>query len=330
MSDATSCDTLHAAIDSLEVGIVILDSEQRILHWNRWLARRSNLSCEDVCGRHLAETVPEITDTRLIQAVGHAITDGLPSLLSPALHGLLLPLYQTPEERRSEQRMHQLIHVIPLRNQADAACMIQVSDVTANISRERLLRRQAEALRRITSHDALTGLANRRTFDKTLTREFAKARRQERPLALLMVDIDLFNQYNLGYGHELGDACLGKISGALQTCLRPLGDLVARYGGDEFALILPGMDEIATCRLAEMARQRINELAIPFLGSELAAHLTVSIGAAVMPPGDDADTHTLLSSADVALYQAKHEGRNRAIYFSVEDGSFRDCEQVIA
>lgn len=321
---------LYAIIDSLEAGVVILDCEQRILHWNRWLARRSNLSCDEVSGRYLTETLPEITDTRLIQAVGQAITDGLPSLLSPALHGLLLPLYQTADERNNEQRMHQLIHVIPLRDQADAACMIQISDVTANISRERLLRRQAEALRRITSHDTLTGLANRRTFDETLKREFAKARRLGRPIALLILDIDFFNQYNLDYGHELGDACLGKISGALQTCLRPLGDLAARYGGDEFALILPGMDEIATCRMAEMLRQSVNELAIPFLGSELAAQLTVSIGAAVMPPGDDADTHTLLSSADVALYQAKHEGRNRAVYFSVEDGSFRDCEQVIA
>ena len=328
--DASTGGTLYAAIDSLEVGIVMLDREQRILHWSRWLARRSNLSCEEACGRYLTETLPEIADTRLSQAVEHALADGLPSLLSPALHGLLLPLYQSADERRSGQRMYQLIHVIPLRNQGAAACMIQVSDVTANISRERLLRRQADALRRITSHDTLTGLANRRTFDETLAREFAKAQRLMRPIALLIIDVDLFNKYNLGYGHELGDACLGKISGALQTCLRPLGDMAARYGGDEFALILPGMDEVATCRLAEIVRQKVNALAITFLGSELAAHLTVSIGAAVMPPRDDADTHTLLSSADVALYQAKHEGRNRSIFFSVEDGNFRNCEQAIA
>lgn len=323
-----SGNTLHAALDNLEAGIIILDDAQRILHWNRWLARHSNREATASIGQQLLDALPEIANTRLAEAVSHAIKDGLPSLLSPALHGTLLPLHQTATDRQLDQRMQQLTHVIPLRNQADAACMIQISDVTANISRERLLRRQAEALRRITTHDALTGLINRQTFDVDLGREFSKARQANTPIALVIVDIDLFGRYNASYSNELGDACLASISGALQSCLRPIGDLLARYGNDEFAFLLPGVDEIACCRFAEMVRQRVDGLALPFIGSDLANHLTVSIGATVMPPSNEADPHTLISSADVALYQAKHEGRHRAVYFSVDNGNFKACEQV--
>ena len=320
--------TLHAALDNLEAGIILLDKAQRILLWNRWLARRSNRDAASSLDRPLHEALPEIVDTRLADAVNHAINDGLPSLLSPALHGTLLPLYHTTAARKLDQRMHQLTHVIPLRNQADAACMIQISDVTANISRERLLRRQADALRRLSTHDALTGLSNRSTFDAELSREFAGAQRAGTPIALLIVDIDLFGRYNASYSTESGDACLASISGALQNCLRNTGDLLARYGSDEFAFLLPDIDESGCCRFAEMVRQRIDELALPFIGSGLADHLTVSIGAAVMPPSNEAGPDALISSADVALYQAKHEGRHRAVYFSVENGSFKACSQI--
>jgi len=313
---------LGCVIDSLQVGILILDSAQRIRHCNHWLTQRSGLAASAIDGRPLHEVFPEAQGSRLEQAVHHAIHDRLPSLLSPALHGTLLALYQTPGDRRHDRRMQQMIHVVPLSDQAQqGACLIQISDMTANISRERLLRQQTETLRRTTTQDALTGVANRRKFDDALASEFHKAQRNKLQLGLMIIDLDAFSRYNAHYGRERGDVCLSEIAAALQDVVRPLGDLLARYAGDKFALILPGMDEREVCRLAENLRLRVGTLGISNAANT--GYLTVSIGATVMQPSADADTHTLLSSADVALYQAKHEGRNRVVYFSAEDGSFR-------
>lgn len=325
MSPDLDCTSLGMVIDSLEVGVVILDEDARILHSNRWLSQRCGQPSEALNGRPFEEAFPNAAGSRLQQAIQHAIRDHLPSLLSPALHGTLLPLYQTPADRRAEKRMQQMIHVLPLRDNSPAKCLIQISDMTANISRERLLRQQTETLRRTTTQDALTGVANRRQFDAMLATEFHKAQRQQQPLGLMIVDLDLFNDYNGLYGRDKGDECLIEIAALLRDAIRPAVDLLARYGGDEFALILPASSEKEICRLAENLRLRIATLAIANTASPLAKHLTVSIGATVMLPVGQADTHTLLSSADVALYQAKNEGRNRAIYFSLEEGGFRRC-----
>ena len=314
---------LGCVIDSLQVGIIILDGERRIRHCNRWLAERSGLPASATDGRLLEEVFADAKGSRLEQAVHHAIDDRLPSLLSPALHGTLLALYQTPGDRRHDRRMQQMIHVVPLLDKTEqTACLIQISDMTANISRERLLRQQTETLRRTTTQDDLTGVANRRRFDDFLAGEFHKAQRKQAQLALMIIDLDAFSRYNTHYGRERGDVCLSEIAATLQDAIRPLGDLLARYAGDKFALILPGLDEREACRLAENLRLRVGTLNIANPASPT-GHLTVSIGLTVMQPSADADTHTLLSSADVALYQAKHEGRNRVVYFSAEDGSFR-------
>ena len=325
MTNQLDSASLYQIIDHLELGIVILNSEQRVLHGNRWLAERSGRSDTPFCDRLFGEIFPESSGTRLEQAIRHAIHDRLPSLLSPALHGTLLPLYRTPEDRHLERRMQQMIHVLPLGDTSAASCLIQISDVTANISRERLLRQQTENLRRTTTQDALTGAANRHQFDETLGTEFRKARNNRHPLGLMIVDIDRFSTYNTQFGRNEGDTSLRKIAAMLIDAVRPGIDLVARYGGDKFALILPGMSVKEVCQLAEALRSRISTLAMTTSATGIARYLTVSIGTSVMQPEGEADTHTLLSSADVALYQAKHDGRDRAIYFSPAEGSFKPC-----
>ncbi|UCV15501.1 GGDEF domain-containing protein [Quatrionicoccus australiensis] len=327
MSEQLGIGSLCTVLDTLEVGVVILDAHACVLHSNRWLARRSGLAAEALLGRPFVETFPAARGSRLEQAIEHAIRDRLPSLLSPALHGTLLPLYQTPQDRDRERRMQQMIHVMPLRD-ADpkAACLIQISDMTANISRERLLRQQSETLRRATTQDALTGVANRRQFDETLAAEFLKAQRSKQSLGLMIIDIDHFSAYNGHYSRDQGDARLSELARLLKETVRPGIDLLSRYGGDEFAFILPELSESDIVHLAETLRLRVATLAIAHVASSVAAHLTVSIGCAVMLPDGETDIHTLLSSADVALYQAKHDGRNRAIYFSPDDGSFKRCD----
>jgi diguanylate cyclase (GGDEF)-like protein len=317
-----ACSSLCAIVDSLEIGVIVVDAEQRIVQWNRWLALRIGRSSEAASNRMLFEAIPEIAGTRLERAVEHALRDRMPSLLSPALNGTLLPLFQSKEDEQRDRRMQQMIHVLPL---PDGGCLIQVSDVSATVSRERVLRQQAVNLRRNTTCDALTGIYNRRKFDELFALEFAKAQRKQQPLAVIIADIDHFSAYNQLYGREQGDLVLHDIAAALQDAIQPAGDVLARYGGEEFALVLPGMDDKGARHFAENLRLRIRTLKIANESILAGKLLTISLGVAVMVPDDSADTHTLLSSADVALYQAKHEGRDRAVYFSVDEGSFHDC-----
>ncbi len=318
-----SREMLCAIVDGLEAGIILLGEGGRILHWNDWMARRSRIDSSRATHSPIGEILPAIIGTRLEQAIDHALRNSLPSLLSPALHGTLLPLYQTPEDQRLERRMHQLIHVIPLKSGDGAACIIQISDVTANISRERQLREQTEALRRNTTQDVLTGLTNRQTFDELLATEFSGMAGSHRPIALLIADIDSFAAYNSHFGRDEGDRRLAEIAQALSAGLPRGKNMLARYGSDEFALLLPDTEETPACEMAVSLQRIVNDLTI--ISQTASFPLTICIGVTVMHPDQDSDVHTLLASADVALYQAKSEGKNRAVFFSVEDGSFHAC-----
>lgn len=311
---------LSMVMDRLETGVVLLDRARRIIFCNRWFEERSGMDARTLIGMPFITIFPETENSRLEQAISHAIDDHLPSLLSAALHGTLLPLHQNEEDRQLSRRMHQMTHVIPIDSNA-GGCLIQISDMTASISRERLLRQQTESLRRTNQLDPLTGVINRRCFDETLADACQTAIKTNRTLGLMIIDIDLFNPYNTHYGRNLGDARLVDIASTLHSQIRP-NDTVARYGGDEFALILPDIRVGEMRLLAEKLRKSVE--ALPH-DDDQELPLTVSIGATALLPGGESDPHTLLSSADVALYQAKHEGRNKAIYFSLEDGSFRTC-----
>jgi diguanylate cyclase (GGDEF)-like protein len=319
-----SSSTLYAVLNSLESGIIILDQEQKVLYWNDWFSQRNGQNTESATGLKLSESLPGLANNRLEQAIEQAIKHKLPSLLSPALHGAILPLYQSTSDRKLNQRLQQLIHVIPLRNDPAAACLIQITDVTANISRERQLRQQTDKLRRTTTHDEVTGLDNRRTFDATLDQEFAKAKTSAQGLALIIGDLDQFNDINTNQSREAGDACLKEVAKIFQKAIRPNDDFAARYGGDEFALILPGYDKEGAFSLARNICQQVRELKTGNAISNMAGGLTMSLGISVLIPGieTDTDTDTLLSSVEVALYQAKSEGRNQAVYFSMDDSSF--------
>jgi len=162
------------------------------------------------------------------------------------------------------------------------------------------------------STDGLTGLANRRSFDEVLAREWARARRKREPLSLAMIDVDHFKPYNDRYGHQAGDDCLRQVAAVLGQAARRGTDLAARYGGEEFAFIAPGTATDAVLAIAEQLRAAVEELALPHEKSPL-GHVTVSIGVAAMVPQDGEDADMLVRSADQALYRAKTQGRNLAI-----------------
>ncbi|MCB1907598.1 MAG: diguanylate cyclase [Rhodocyclaceae bacterium] len=167
-------------------------------------------------------------------------------------------------------------------------------------------------LKRLSAVDGLTGIANRRSFDDALAKEWRRAARNQASLALLLIDVDHFKQFNDNYGHQLGDECLKAVARTLDAQLRRPGDNVARYGGEEFVVLLPQTDAAGAVQVGENLRVAIERLAITHRHSGSADVVTISIGvAAAKPPRDAGEPDGLVDAADRALYGAKRQGRNR-------------------
>ena len=174
----------------------------------------------------------------------------------------------------------------------------------------RRLREMNRALMELSTVDSLTGLANRRQFDRALDLEWRRAIRSGQPLSLILVDIDSFKRYNDAYGHLRGDAALAEVAKTLAASFTRAGDLVARYGGEEFAALLPATDAEGAFELAEQARARIEAKGIAHLAAESGRVLTVSAGAASLVPDARLQPTAFVEEADRALYLAKAAGRN--------------------
>jgi diguanylate cyclase (GGDEF)-like protein len=164
----------------------------------------------------------------------------------------------------------------------------------------------------LASLDGLSGLANRRGFDRAIEREWQKARQNGQPLALMMVDIDHFKLFNDRYGHVAGDTCLRAVGETLSLVTIDEAILVARYGGEEFALLMPGLDIQRAAALAEEARQAVEDLMINHAESPC-GHVTISIGVESMVPEEQQSFADLVEAADNALYAAKRSGRNAVV-----------------
>ncbi len=168
-----------------------------------------------------------------------------------------------------------------------------------------------EKLERMALSDGLTGIANRRLFDQALQAEWLRCARAGQPLALLMIDIDHFKLYNDRYGHAGGDDCLRRVAQTLGGCTRRGGDLVSRFGGEEFAVLLPGADLASASVVAQTCLDAIRHAAIPHAASPVGPRLSLSIGVASVQAHAGSPAQSLVELADAALYRAKNLGRAR-------------------
>jgi diguanylate cyclase (GGDEF)-like protein len=176
-------------------------------------------------------------------------------------------------------------------------------------------------LKHASDTDGLTLVANRRCFDENLIKEFQRIKRmnfQNEPkyaLSLILLDVDHFKKYNDNYGHVEGDYCLQRVARTLTDEVNRPGDLVARYGGEEFVVLLPNTSLEEAGIVAERIRKAIEDLQIPHAFSKTSTVVTISLGIASLIPNEQSDFHSLVETADKAMYQAKTTGRNR-IYSS--------------
>ncbi|VWX54026.1 diguanylate cyclase [Novosphingobium sp. 9U] len=208
-------------------------------------------------------------------------------------------------------------HVIiePIYN--DAGEHVGFAKVTRDITEKKRLEDELTALAR---QDGLTGLGNRRLFDETLAREWRRTQREQMQMSLLMIDVDHFKQFNDEYGHLSGDDCLRAIAKCVLAKIKRPGDAAFRYGGEELAVILANTDSTGAQHVAERIRASVVGLSVPHGSSFTSDVVTVSIGvgsAKAGPQGAVGEPSELIRAADLALYKAKHAGRNRVMVSDV-------------
>jgi len=344
MSDSQSelMSILDFLVDRMEVGIFGVDREMRIVLWNHFMAMHSGRSPKEVIGRNLFECFPELPAKWLEKKIRSVFVLKNYSFTSWEQRPYLFRFFHNRPVTGGVEAMQQSCTFLPVKNakeEVEHVCVTlfdytdtaifqrRLTDAIEQLHQEKLeqqrliiqLQEAQEALQKLASSDGLTGLANRRIFDRTLITEWNRSIRYSQPLSLLMIDVDFFKRYNDHYGHQKGDACLQFVATAMsgEPQMRTM-DLVARYGGEEFAVILPSTDQEGSAVVGERIRIAIESLDLPHTYSEAAKYVTVSIGSATIMPAPSINSAQLVAAADAALYRAKREGRNRVVATTVE------------
>ncbi|KOX99705.1 diguanylate cyclase [Pseudomonas nunensis] len=190
--------------------------------------------------------------------------------------------------------------------------------VKARVRTHLTLKLQSDLLRSMAMMDGLTGVANRRKFDEDISADWRLCFREQKPLSLILADVDFFKRYNDRYGHQAGDGCLKSVARALsETVGRPY-DLVARYGGEEFACVLPKTDLSGAVEIAQRMQERVRALGIEHSASDVDRVVTISLGVATLTPSGDLEYQALIEAADKQLYEAKSAGRGRVCSSAME------------
>ncbi|HRP98278.1 MAG TPA: diguanylate cyclase [Rhodocyclaceae bacterium] len=297
----------------LVVPTFVLDAERRVMVWNHACERLTAVPASEVIGtrnhwcgfytqeRHCLADIVALDRHDELAALYAAHTE-------PSETGNGLRAENWCSMPRTGNRLYLAVDAGPIYD--DSGKLIAVVETLRDMTE---LKQAHLALQNLASRDGLTGIANRRTFDIQLQREWLRAQRDGAPLSLILADIDYFKRYNDYYGHQQGDACLRQVADALAGAIYRPADLVARYGGEEFAAIMPDTDRHGAFEVAERLREAVSGLRLPHACSEVASHVTMSLGVATLVPTPGQQPDHLVAAADAALYAAKHAGRNRAI-----------------
>lgn len=297
--------------NALNLGLIVVNDAGKILLWNNWVSRHSGIQEADALNRQFENVFPEAVSPAFLTALKNTLVYRLPVVLSTALHRTPLPLYNASEIKQQQSRMYQSISITPIQSHLnESCCLIQVTDSSTSIKREKILRSHSEILKKEATTDGLTDICNRRFFDAHYEIAVADAKRQKYSLSIFMIDIDFFKSYNDHYGHMAGDKIIKRVAKTLKSQLSRATDIVARYGGEEFVLIMPHLNQKTAEQFAEKLRSAVFNLAIPHTGSLHFERITISIGLCTgIPKIND----NMLNQADTALYQAKQQGRNQYI-----------------
>ena len=215
-------------------------------------------------------------------------------------------------------RIHRQLEVSELQKQLKQRNKLLQQEINKCNQAEKNLYLANQQLKQLVITDSLTKVANRLRFDRYLSQEWKRLTREKAPLGLILCDVDYFKLYNDRYGHQAGDECLTKVAQAINRAVQRPADLVARYGGEEFAVIVPNTDAAGTTYIAHKIKVAVGSLAIRHELSDVSEYVTLSQGVTNIVPSHNLKEDSLITMADLALYDAKKQGRNRIVFHPCE------------
>jgi diguanylate cyclase (GGDEF)-like protein len=300
-------------LDRVGFGVFVLDRSLKVLMWNRFMQDHSSLSAEDVVGKSIFASFPELPRVWLTRKIESVFQLGSFAFSSWEQRPYLFKFEHDRPITGGVDFMQQDCTFMPLtRGREVIAVCVTISDVT-HVSVVQREREEAVAkLQEYANRDGLTGIANRRYFEARLSDEFIRWQRYGGELSVLLFDLDHFKQINDQFGHAVGDSVLRVMAQRVGSAVRAQ-DIFGRFGGEEFALLLPCTPLDDALIVAEKIRTTIEEMPVEADGVRVS--VTASIGGAAARPGLPS-FELLINEADAALYSAKRQGRNRCVAFT--------------
>lgn len=292
----------------LNTGILILDRQYNIIMWNRFLEVHANKSDSNVRGKSIFTVFPELPQKWFERKLSSVVQLKTQSFCGWEQRHHLFELSHSRPITTDSHFMAQNCTFLPVEveGEVERICIL-IEDVTDVCHYQTQLNKALEELALSNRIDGLTQAFNRKHWEECLAKEFSRARRYKHDLALVMLDLDHFKLLNDTFGHQGGDMVLIETAKTIDKLLR-MGDLFGRYGGEEFAIILPNTGLGGAEEVAERIRQSIAKKAVHYQDRRI--NVTASIGVAVID-NSDSRYEDLISHADLALYEAKAAGRNR-------------------
>lgn len=311
MSTSFDMNELHWLLDivqSIDVGVVVLDRDYRIEVWNSFMENHSGMDNDRVRQQPLFELFPEIDASWFTQKVENAVMLGTRAFTIWEQRPNLFHFKSYQPVTGLADEMYQNVTILPLRSTSGTighVCLI-VYDVTNVAVNKRQLESANSQLRELADLDGLTGLLNRRYWEQCLSHEFARHLRYDEAVSLVIFDIDHFKRFNDTYGHQLGDEVIREVARLTRQLVRET-DFAGRYGGEEFVVLLPNTDTEGAVQFAERLRNAIARLRVDHQDEPLT--VTISLGVAGMQ-AEMTNHQALIEAADQALYHSKERGRN--------------------
>jgi len=309
-------DVFHWLVDmleSVEVGLVVLDLDFRVQAWNGFMENHSGITASQIREKVLFDAFPNIPEAWLKRKVDSVVMLNTRAFTSWEQRPYLFKFRNTRPITGTEEYMFQNLTISPLTNtngQVDKVCLL-VYDVTEFASSKRALERANEQLAKLSKTDRLTGLLNRGTWENLVDVEFGRYRRYGNPTSLVMFDIDHFKKVNDTHGHLAGDEVIRHAAQTTQEAIRHT-DSAGRYGGEEFGIILPETDGDGAAIICDRIRMAIENSVVKTTVADI--QYTISVGIAELDSQPE-NYMQWLQRADEALYEAKEGGRNRVVVY---------------